>query len=305
MTLLLPLFLVPAVASLVAAFIVRTEGERDDWQRVLDRRVLAALRPAAPGASINLALVALAIVLAALASPSRRSEAQSSHAVAEGVIVLVDVSKSMEQVDVAPDRLAAARAAALAISKAAGARPVALIAYAGDAYLVEPLTVDRGAFDGVVAALDDGLIPQPGSVPSRALSLAASVLEQAGVGRARLVAVSDGGGFDSATVEIASRIAAHGHRLDAILVAPNYAAASREHDIAVFGQTIDAGGGVIAQLDIHGNVDIAALELELPYFAAPGATRLALMSTEWTNLSHYLLLLAVVPMVLLFRESRR
>jgi hypothetical protein len=45
MTLLFPLFLVPAAACAVAAFVVRTSSLRDDWKRVLNGRVLAALLP--------------------------------------------------------------------------------------------------------------------------------------------------------------------------------------------------------------------------------------------------------------------
>ncbi|MGE0282681.1 MAG: VWA domain-containing protein [Rhizobiaceae bacterium] len=305
MTILLPFFLIPAVACLLAAFVFRTNAERDDWQRVIDRRVMAALRPGIAGANINLAVLALAIVLAALASPSRRSEAQTSYAVAEGVIVLVDVSKSMSLTDISPDRLSVARTAAQMISKAAGARPMALIVYAGDAYLAEPFSADRGAYNGFVVALDNSLVPQQGSAPSRALSLAASILEQTGVGRARLIVLSDGGGFDGATAEVTTRIAAHGHRVDGVLIAPSDASTSTVGDVAAFDLAMRAGGGVIVRADADSTKAIAALQLELPYFATSAAARLALRSTEWQNLSHYLLLLAVVPMLLLFRESRR
>lgn len=305
MTLLFPLFLVPAAVCAVAAFVVRTSSLRDDWKRVLDGRVLAALLPTSTHSRFNVSFLALAVVLTALASPSIRAETENSHALNEGIIVLMDLSKSMTVADIGIDRLTLARSAALAISKGADARPLALIVYAGDAYLAQPFSLDRRAFDTFVNSLDRGLIPQEGSLPARALSLAASVLEQSGVGRARIIILSDGGGFGAQTTEIAARIAAHGHTLDAIAFAPSKASMPVAADFAAFRATIDAAGGVLANLDANGNANLAALDLAVPFFGDRGLTQLALRSTEWRNISHYLLLLALWPMLLMFRETRR
>jgi Ca-activated chloride channel family protein len=100
--------------------------------------------------------LALAVVLTALASPSIRAETENSHALNEGIIVLMDLSKSMTVADIGIDRLTLARSAALAISKGADARPLALIVYAGDAYLAQPFSLDRRAFDTFVNSLDRG-----------------------------------------------------------------------------------------------------------------------------------------------------
>jgi hypothetical protein len=99
--------------------------------------------------------------------------------------------------------------------------------------------------------------------------LAASVLEQSGVGRARIIILSDGGGFGAQTTEIAARIAAR-HTLDAITFAPSKASMPVAADLAAFRATIDAAGGVLANLDANGNANLAALDLAVP-FSATGA----------------------------------
>lgn len=70
MTLLWPFFLVPAGICALALIWFRDSNGEDDWRRVIDRRISAALRPGgAAGGGPSLALMALVIVLAALASP--------------------------------------------------------------------------------------------------------------------------------------------------------------------------------------------------------------------------------------------
>lgn len=305
MILLAPLFLIPAALCL-ALFVLRpVDGEGDDWRRVLSAPVLAFLRPEGALRARSFALLALAIVLAALASPALRAESADSHALDEGVLVLVDVSKSMELTDIRPDRMAAARAAILAISNEAAARPLALIAYAGDAFLIEPFAVDARQFNAFAAALEVGLVKPDGSNLERALALATSVISDSRVGKARLVLVSDGGGFSNATAVIAARLANDGHRLDVVAIADPATENPVTADFRLMGETAVAGHGVFASAGADGLVDLSPIRLRAGLFDAGALTTLSLRSTDWRNLSHYILLLALPALLLAFRQARR
>jgi len=306
MTLLWPFSLVPAGICALALVWFRDNNGEDDWRRVIDRRISAALRPGgAAGGGPSLALVALVIVLVALASPSIRVDADTAYVSNDGVVVLADISKSMTLDDIRPDRLSAARAAASAISAQAGARPVALIAYSGDAYLVEPFAVDRRQFGSMVGNLQYGLIPQEGSDVTRAMALAASVIEQSGMRNTRIVILTDGGGFDPASVDAARRLAARNHRVDVVRFSTPDAAERSTPDSQSIAQAADAGQGELIEAASDGNVDIASLEIATPLLSGGGISQLTLHSTDWRNMSHFLLLLAIAPVLLLFRRARR
>lgn len=304
MTLLYPLFLVPAAVAFLAFFLWRTHGAADDWGRVLARPVLAFLRPRGGAGGLNFALLAMAVVFAALVSPSLRADSARSYALDEGIVVLADVSKSMGLDDIRPRRIAAARAAALQISGQAGARPVALIAYAGDAYLLQPFAVDRRQFDAFAAALDVGLVPHEGSNLERALALASSVINQSEIGRARLIILSDGGGFASETGFIARRLAGKGHRVDVMLLADPATVTPVSADTSAMQRAADAGGGLLVGVGVDGLADVAALGLSGSLLEQQPTVELALRSTDWRNLSHFLLLLAVPALLLAFRQAR-
>lgn len=304
MTLLHPMFLIPALLCLAGFVIWRAAAASDDWARVMAKQVLDFLRPATGRTYFNFALLALAIVLAALASPALRADSASSNALDEGILVMVDVSKSMGLEDVRPSRINVARAIALQISAEAGARPTALIAYAGDAYLLQPFAVDRRQVDAFAAALEVGLVPQDGSNLERALALASTVIEQSEVGRVRLVIVGDGGGFGNDTGFIARGLAERGHRVDVVLTADPATTTPVAADVAAMQAAAGAGGGVFVAAGPEGAVDLGPLNLDAGLLQQGKTFEFVLRSTEWRNLSHFLLLLAVPALLLAFRQVR-
>lgn len=304
MTLLYPLFVLPATVCLGAFLMLRT-GAGDDWPQVVARPVLQFLRPDVGTAGFNFALLALAVIFMALTSPSTRADRANAYALDEGLSILVDVSRSMGVADLMPSRVVVARAAASQISAQAGARPTSLVAYAGDAYLVQPFAVDRRQFDAFVASLDVGLVPQEGSNLERALALATTTIEESGVGRARIVIVGDGGGFGTETGFIAGRLSERGHRVDVVLTADPATTTPVAIDMAAVERVVDAGGGVLIVAGPDGDIDLDALALGDSFLRQSRTFELALRSTEWRNLSHFLLLMALPAVLLLFRQVRQ
>ena len=60
----------------------------------------------------------------------------------------------------------------------------------------------------------------------------------------------------------------------------------------------------VARADADGNVDLGPLGLGATLLPAGATTHLALLSSDWENQSHYLLLLALPLMLLLFRRRQ-
>jgi Ca-activated chloride channel family protein len=109
------------------------------------------------------------------------------------LVLLFDVSRSMDAADVPPSRLARARALAASVLARLGPEDrVALAAFAGRGVLLTPLTPDFSALDEMLASLDSGLI-QPGGSDLGAGVVAASSAFEAASERPRVVlALADG-----------------------------------------------------------------------------------------------------------------
>ena len=94
------------------------------------------------------------------------------------IVVAVDTSKSMLATDIAPNRLERAKLAALELMQKAGTDRMGLVAFAGDAFLECPLTVDNTAFQQCVQALDVNSIPQGGTAIAAAINTALTAFKE-------------------------------------------------------------------------------------------------------------------------------
>ena len=95
------------------------------------------------------------------------------------LVIALEVTKSMETPDLAPTRLDRARFKILdLIAARAGAR-TALIAYAGSAHRVSPLTEDPNILRPLLESLNPSIMPERGDNAAAALALADDVLDTA------------------------------------------------------------------------------------------------------------------------------
>ncbi len=167
------------------------------------------------GVSVPLTL-ALAVALAAVAAAQPRWGERTAALQTGGaqLVAVLDVSRSMGVTDVAPSRLAAARAAlAESVRRLSGDR-VALVVFAGDARVRFPLTRDLAAAATVVESVEGGtLLLARGTSAASGLDLARELFDgEAGGGRLVLL-ISDGddlGADPAASAASAAELAAEG-----------------------------------------------------------------------------------------------
>ena len=114
-------------------------------------------------------LLALTALIVGMARPHATIKVPRHEAT---VVLAIDVSRSMQAQDVAPSRLAAAKAAANAfLAKVPGTYSVALVGFGSRAFVAVPPTLDRSL---VSAGLDD-LIPGSGTAIGDAVTLSATL----------------------------------------------------------------------------------------------------------------------------------
>lgn len=141
-------------------------------------------------------LIAILIPLA-LAGPSWQRSASPFAEDQAALVIAVDLSASMAQRDVQPSRMQRARDKILQLMRERGDANTALIAYAGSAHIVLPLTDDSSVLLHYLEALRVGMLPREGKAPESTLPLAQELLDERGLGGTLLI-VSDGAGNESA-----------------------------------------------------------------------------------------------------------
>jgi Ca-activated chloride channel family protein len=199
-------FLRPAWALLLVPWLVvaiaqrRRQEARDMFGGIIAPHLLEHLRLRRFDSrwlnprSFSWVIVLLALV--ALMGPSWRQQPSPLSQDEAPLVILLDVSASMQQRDVQPSRL---RRAKQKVSDLLALRPdkkTALIVYAGSAHTVLTLTADQDILNQYLAAIEPGIMPRSGKFPEYSLPLIDQVLRET-VAPATIVMFSDGLGADS------------------------------------------------------------------------------------------------------------
>lgn len=187
--------------AVLAVWLARRRGRDGAWLRLLDGELLPLLRLSGGGGTGRSPwlLIGLAWTLAvlALAGPTWQRQITPAYRTPAAWVVALDVSPSMDAADVPPSRIARARFAIDDLLAAAHDARVGLIAFAGDAYTVAPLTSDVATVRNLAQPLAPSLMPESGHRLAPALEQAASLL-RASPGRDRQVIVLTDGCTDPA-----------------------------------------------------------------------------------------------------------
>lgn len=223
------------------------------------------LRGAALGTSSRrplrlLWLGGLAAVIVALANPVFGVELDLIDARGGAVMLVLDVSASMDAIDMTPSRLERAKLTALDIIDQAEGNVFGLIVFAGEAYVYLPLTFDAEAARLFVQSASSSLVTRQGTVIADALDQAIEALASRGADSSVIVLLSDGENQIGDPVVAAARARELGIRVHVIGygtpegdVIPRYDAAGNRIGLVAN----DAGQIVTTRLDEDSLLDIA------------------------------------------------
>lgn len=297
-----PWWLLALLAVALAGLRLHRRRLGRDWDGVIDpalmpvirrlglivkgHRDLAALLPPVAGAILSLAL----------AGPAAMRPGMVEYRALDPLLVVLDLSPSVVADDLVLADLKTATARLLA---AAQGRPVGLMAYAADAYLVSAPTSDADSLQGLIAVLDRNIMPVEGSRPDIALSMVPQMFgSREGLGGADIVLISDGGGADLLAVEESARLQGAGMRVWALVLTKNAPGAPPPDPDAMNG-IARAGGGAAMPTD-----EVAQL---IARIAAARDIRLArdpVARAAWLDLGPWLLPFALLALLPAFRRLR-
>jgi len=131
------------------------------------------------------------------------------------LVILLDLSYGMDATDIKPSRIERARYKIEDLLRARKEGQTALIAYAGDAFVVTPLTDDGATIAAQLTALSPKIMPEQGARLDLGLSKAADLLFQAGQKTGDILVVTAGIEVDAARFE-AARLLGEGIRVSVL-----------------------------------------------------------------------------------------
>ena len=147
-------------------------------------------------------------LFAALAGPELGYHWETISRRGNEVVFAIDTSRSMLTPDVKPNRLTRAKLAINDMARQLDGDGIGIVAFAGSAFLVCPLTLDYGAFQQTLDAVDVHTIPLGGTnIPSAILAARGALSRRPGSDRI-LILVTDGENLEgdaAAAAEAAAR----------------------------------------------------------------------------------------------------
>jgi len=185
------------VAFIITGFVI-TRHRKNQWSNVIDAHLLQHLlvgekklkqRIFSSTLFISLAFV---LMVLALAGPTWEKRPLPVFESEVSKVILLDLSLSMNSTDIKPNRLTRAKHKVNDLLSKTKEGQVALIVYAGDAFVISPLTTDSKTIQTLVPPLDPAIMPVLGSEPKQAFELADQLLENAGVFSGQIIWITDG-----------------------------------------------------------------------------------------------------------------
>ena len=289
-----------------------------ELSRLVDADLLPhLLRGRAGNRNLPLWLFVLGWMLCALAlaGPSWSRIAQPLYASRAAQVVAISLSQHMLSRDVAPSRLDRARYKAhdLLASNRDGLN--ALIGYAGEAFVVAPLTSDANSLDDLLDAMAPDTMPVDGNNAALAIERGVALIHDANASGGSLVLITDQA--DAAADAAARKAIAAGVLVSVLGVGTpqggpvpvadggflrdaqgNMVLARR--DDAALAALASAGGGRYVPMSA-GHDDIDALQTQL--HAGPATVASGQSGDEWQDRGPWLLLPLLPLVALVFRRG--
>jgi Ca-activated chloride channel family protein len=202
--------------------LLRQTSRASAWEKQCDPHLLAELLiRRARHHRLPLFLLAIAWILAviALAGPVWQKLPEPVYRTQAARVIVLDLSPSMNASDIRPSRIARARFKVLDLLNRYREGQTALVVFAGEPFVVSPLTDDTKTIAALVPTLNPGLMPVPGDHARAALQRADELLRRAGIqDHGEIVLVTDGYDDPAATLEAVTTLRAHGRRVSVLAV---------------------------------------------------------------------------------------
>jgi Ca-activated chloride channel family protein len=203
-----------AIIVFIVLFIFLQQWKKRTMKKIGDKKLVQQLiKNFSPGLFTGkFILFSLAFALGIIAVTNLRKPGGAENISRKGidVVIALDVSKSMLATDFAPNRLERAKQMILKLMDQMPNDRIALVIFAGKAYMQMPLTVDHGAAAIFVSSASPEAIPAQGTVFSEALQMSARAFNTKEGRFKSVVLISDGEDHDEDALKTAADLSQQG-----------------------------------------------------------------------------------------------
>jgi Ca-activated chloride channel homolog len=191
-----PLWLLALLPAFVASgWLYYHQKRSGSWEHVISADLLPLLLDHIPVKQRRtlplLALIGWLLGSLAMAGPTWEQTPLPVHKQESALVVLFDLSPSMLAQDLKPNRLTRARLKLIDLLQQRQEGTTALVAYAGEAFVVSPLTDDADTVAALVPALDPNIMPSRGNNVEAAIEQSIELMFNAGVTQGDLLLITD------------------------------------------------------------------------------------------------------------------
>jgi len=275
------LTLIPA--ALLIWLYSTTQQKSKNWASIIDPRLLPHLlkgtsttpqviKNKTPSSLLLFAVASCLII--SLAGPAFEKRPQPVFKAQSALVIVLDLSRSMDAGDIKPSRLSRAHFKINDILKQRKEGQTALIVYAADAYTVSPLTDDATTIAAQIPALDTNIMPSQGSRLDIALDKAVELFTNAGHTEGDIFIISDS--VSQIDINKAGDLKAKGFASSVLAIGTKQ------------GAPINAAGGGFIK-DSAGSIVVPKLDsASMRELALAGGGNFTLLSADDKDINHLL-----------------
>lgn len=202
------------LALVLLLYVLYLVWKRKTLYRIGDPVLVQALMPAysrrLSSLKYMLLFLALATGILAVMNPGKWGGEEQLKRKGIDIAIALDVSRSMLAADKAPNRLERAKQFVTKLMDEMPDDRIALILFAGKAYMQMPLTTDHGAAKLFVASAGPDAVPQQGTVLSDAMTISSRAFSATEKRFKTILLISDGEDHDRDAVQTARDLASKG-----------------------------------------------------------------------------------------------
>ncbi|PVX45991.1 Ca-activated chloride channel family protein [Flavobacterium sp. 103] len=187
------LFLLPVVAVL---FLFNLYWKRKKQREFGDLEVIKRLSPERsifkPFLKLGVLLLALIALIFGLVNPKIGTKVETVKREGIDIVFAMDVSKSMLCEDVAPSRLEKSKQIVSQIINQLGSDRIGIVAYAGSAFPVLPITTDYSVAKMFLQSMGPGMVSSQGTSLDEAIKLSGTYFDDKSKTSKLMIMISDG-----------------------------------------------------------------------------------------------------------------
>lgn len=234
--------LLPALCYLV--WVIYSCRQHNPWKNVCDPHLLPALLQSSPYKTRSLFYFSLflfyAICIFSLAGPAWKKASLPVYRDVSSLMLVLDLSSTMNETDLKPDRLTRAKYKIRDLINAAQNTQMGLVVFTQEAFTVSPLSQDANTLNALLDELSPEMMPVSGSDSSQGLTEGYKLLQQAAASHGNLLLIT-ASNPTADSFSAVKTIAQSGGHLSVLAMLDNNAA--NQATIANLQQLTKTGGG--------------------------------------------------------------